>query len=427
MQPARLWCFALFVSLAASVAHGAEIISIRGTFSEQVLSIKAQAGEFLLKTPQRTLPLGSIKSIRFRKMLRRPLNEAGSCLLLLNNGDTLQAILQAGDEEALRIASSSLGAFSIPLEQIRAILPQPDPSRTRSLLGRLKAEEEMDWVLLRKGGTARGSVVEVDGLRVVLDTRREEVGPEGSGIGVPRFELDKVELVSVAPLNDPAPPSQALRVAIQLRDSSLVSGELLELQEATLRLKHPLAQKKGLEIPLKEISELSVENGRFVYLSSLDPIETDQRFPPEYAYEVDVWGYKRDRNVLGETLRLKGRSYARGLGVHSYCALSYALQGQYREFRSLVGLDDSIRYLGEPGFGGVVFKVLLDGKPAREYPSGVAVSKGDAPRELVVNIAQKQTLTLVADFDPVSLHVLGRANWADAHLIKVDPKPSEGR
>ena len=27
-------------------------------------------------------------------------------------------------------------------------------------------------------------------------------------------------------------------------------------------------------------------------------------------------------------------------------------------------------------------------------------------------------LTLVAGFDPTSLHVLGRANWADAHLIR---------
>lgn len=65
-----------------------------------------------------------------------------------------------------------------------------------------------------------------------------------------------------------------------------------------------------------------------------------------------------------------------------------------------------------------MFRVLVDGKPAKEYPNGVAIKKGRPAQSIEVELKGKSTLTLIADFDPVSLHVLGRANWADAHLIR---------
>jgi hypothetical protein len=161
-----------------------------------------------------------------------------------------------------------------------------------------------------------------------------------------------------------------------------------------------------------------VRGGQFVYLSDVEPAKVKQHFPPEYTYEVDIWGYKKDTNVTGGKLRLGGRTYEKGLGVHSYCELSFKLDGRYSEFRSTIGLDDSTRYLGEPGFGAVVFQVYVDGKPAKEHPTGIVKRKGDKPTQIKINVTGKKSLTLIAGFDPTSLHVLGRANWADAHLIR---------
>jgi endo-alpha-N-acetylgalactosaminidase len=161
-----------------------------------------------------------------------------------------------------------------------------------------------------------------------------------------------------------------------------------------------------------------VRGGLFVYLSDLTPTNVKQNFPREYTYEVEVWGYKKDSSVTGGKLRLDGRAYDKGLGVHSYCELTYKLGGGFKEFKATIGLDDSVRTLGEPGFGAVVFQVLLDGKPAKELRTGVVKRKGDKATQLRVDVSGAKTLTLVAGLDPTSLHVLGRADWADAHLIR---------
>ncbi|MCA8922696.1 MAG: NPCBM/NEW2 domain-containing protein, partial [Planctomycetes bacterium] len=167
------------------------------------------------------------------------------------------------------------------------------------------------------------------------------------------------------------------------------------------------------------VAELSVKNGSFVYVSDLDPATFKQEFPSGFVFNPETWGFKRDTNVTGGPLKLGGRTFEKGLGVHSYSELNYRLDGEFARFRCVAGLDDSVRRLGMPGFGGAVFRVLLDGKPAREVgEAGLGMRKDSDPKELVIDVSGVATLTLIVDFDPTSLHVLGRANWADAHLIR---------
>ncbi len=402
---------------AAGPAAAAEVEALGGATTETIRAIEPEGGKLVVRTAGRTIPLDSVKAIRFQP--EAPLGPAaGASKLVLLGGDWLVGAVEGGDADAVALRSESLGALRVPLEQVRAVLPRLAPERERELLARLDETSELDWVLLDNGGTAKGTILELDGTHVALDTRREMVGPGGSGIGVPKFDFEKVQLVSIVPLGDPPPEPQGLAVVVRLLDGSRLSGELQRLGDGKLVLRHALGGGEPLELSLPRVASLSVQNGRFVYLSDLQPVEVDQRFPPEYTYEPKVWHFKRDANVTGGRLRLGGRDFSKGLGVHSYCALTYELGGEYQQFRAVVGLDDQVRYLGEPGFGGVVFRVLLDGKPAREHTTGIHVRKGDEPVEVVVDVAGKRTLTLVADFDPTALHVLGRADWADAHLVK---------
>jgi hypothetical protein len=79
----------------------------------------------------------------------------------------------------------------------------------------------------------------------------------------------------------------------------------------------------------------------------------------------------------------------------------------------VVGLDDTTKYMGNPGLGSVTFRVLLDGKPAKE----IKKARGDAPDEVAIPLGGAKKLTLVADYGSY-LHSLGRADWADACLVK---------
>lgn len=408
------WPLAALLALAPlGRAGAAEIDALGGSFDEPVTGIREDGGKLVVQTGRRALPLESVKSIRFQPDPAP--SERPEAKLVLVNGDAVRGVIEGGNQEAIAVRSAGLGELSVPLEQVRAVLTAgATPERERALLAMLKASAEIDWVLLRNGGTVRGSVVGVDGTSVTVDTNVEG----GSRMDTLSFDFEKVELISIAPLDEPPPPSDALAVSLRLTDGSRLRGRLRGLDQNTFKLDHPLAKGKPLELPLARVVELSVLNGLFVYLSDLEPSQVDQHFPPEFTYEVEVWGYKRDLNVSGGPLRLEGRTYAKGLGVHSYCALTYALSGGFAEFRAVVGLDDSTRYLGEPGFGATLFRVLVDGKPAKEYPAGVVQRKGQPPTELLVDVKGKRTLTLVADLDPTSLHVLGRADWGDAHLIR---------
>src|SRR5262249_328921 len=117
--------------------------------------------------------------------------------------------------------------------------------------------------------------------------------------------------------------------------------------------------------------------------------------------------------VTGSPLKLGGHIYPKGIGVHAYSSLTFALDGTYRELRLVVGIDDAIKYVSNPGVGSVTFRVLIDGKPAKE----IKKARGDAPDEVAIPLAGAKKLTLVADYGTY-LHILGRADWADACLVK---------
>jgi hypothetical protein len=406
----------LLALLSAGAASAAEIRALGGSYDEQVVAIREEGGRLVVKTPQRAIALDQVKSIRFQPP-SAPRAERRGAKLLLTTGDTLRGQIQGGDETWVALSSQGLGDVRLRLDtHIRAVIFDATPERERALEASISPKQDVDSVKLRDGGGADGSVTVLDGTKIVVNTDIEG----GTEIGTLQFDVAKVEFVSIVPFEKPPARPQGLRVVARLIDGSTLTGKIAGLSNDELRLTHPLGAQGELVIPLARVEELSVENGAFAYVSDLEPDGgVEQSFPPEFAYEVDVWTWKRDRNVEGGVLRLGGRSYEKGLGVHSYCRLVYRLDGAYREFRAVVGLDDSTRYMGEPGLGAVVFRVLLDGEKAcKEYPNGIVQRKGQAPTEISVDVSGSRTLTLIVDYDPTSLHILGRANWADAHLIK---------
>ncbi|MBL4849909.1 MAG: NPCBM/NEW2 domain-containing protein [Planctomycetes bacterium] len=396
----------------SSAAQADQIEALEGTYDEPVLGIHKGPKGMVVKTKAREIPLDTVKAIRFR----RARTKGGAARLVLTNGDFIRGVVEAGDEDNLGFRSKSLGSRKISMELVRALVPGGrTPAEERTLLAKLKPSDEVDWVLLDNGGKSSGSIVSISAGKIAIDTDTQD----GDGMGQLSFDVSKVHLVSIAPLGEEKEDTSdnLLGVAL-LHDGTTLRGELVSLDDKTLTILHPLAGGKGLRISRKEVAKISLQGGRFAYLSDLQPAGVEQRFPSEFTYEVDVWGFKRDRSVAGGPLRLGGKTFAKGLGVHSYCKLTYRLGKRYSKFKATIGLDDSVKYLGEPGFGGVVFRVLVDGKPATEYPNGISIKKGRPAQAIEVKLSGKQTLTLIADFDPVSLHVLGRANWADAHLIR---------
>jgi len=161
-----------------------------------------------------------------------------------------------------------------------------------------------------------------------------------------------------------------------------------------------------LEFPSNNLIALAPRLGPVVYLSDLKA-KSYQHTP-----FLDVsWPLVADAAVTGRPLRLAGSTFDKGLGTHSQCRITYALDGGYRWFEALVGLDERS---GKRGRARI--QVLVDGKE-QDLGQMKELTAKDAPLPLRIDVRKARELTLLVrfgSFGDVEAHV----NWADARLIR---------
>ena len=91
--------------------------------------------------------------------------------------------------------------------------------------------------------------------------------------------------------------------------------------------------------------------------------------------------------------------------------MTFTLNGNYRRFESLVGLDE------RTGQGGSVrIAVLVDGH-AKDLGAAKEISSTAGPRFLQVDITGGKELTLVVEFGPGG-DIRDHVDWTDARVIK---------
>jgi len=139
-----------------------------------------------------------------------------------------------------------------------------------------------------------------------------------------------------------------------------------------------------------------------------------------WTYAVSGWGpVERDRSNGeqpagdGRSMMINGVSYAKGLGVHSYSEIRYALGGQYASFLADVGVDDEVDIAANT-YSSVVFQVWADG--VKLFDSGV-MTKTMAARPVNVSVAGRQELILVVT-NAGDRNNYDHADWANAMVIR---------
>ena len=147
------------------------------------------------------------------------------------------------------------------------------------------------------------------------------------------------------------------------------------------------------------------------YLSDLEPSRVEET---PYFGRRSPW--RKDVNLVGEPLKMAGRTYDRGLAVHSRSALTYDLSGQYAQFQVLVGFDESAKKLGR-----VDCRIFADDK---ELYANSDLRADAPPISLVLPVAGAERLKLVVDFGP-DQDTGDRVIWANARLFRTPPPASK--
>jgi hypothetical protein len=402
--------------LALELISGSESLPLDGL--RLGLEPAADGSSPRLRLGERLLPLEEVILLGFPQL--PPRGEEPEVDLCLHGGDRLSGTIRGGGDDLVELAAAAVSAveppgatasaLAIDLTHVavilvrRAFADEVSASRfRRSLTGERRAT---DTLHLASGERLSGILDGVDQGGVRFSSER---------LGRRELAFSRVRALALASLEGekPARPG-GVSIAVHLQNGSLLSGELESLSNERLILGH--RQLGKLRIEVEAVAQLAVLGGRCQYLSDLEPARTHEHLGPLFRAKMP---FQRDASVTGAPLRMGGKAFTKGLGVHAYSLLEYDLAGGFKRFQATIGLDESARPQGgEDGSGAagaVVFRVHLDGKVLLELP----LTHRDPPRAIDLPVAGGKRLGLEVDFGETDFHLaLDRANWAEARVIR---------
>jgi hypothetical protein len=325
--------------------------------------------------------------------------------VLLTNGEWLAGVISGGDKRDLRIALVGIGELSIPLRNVRAIVSpvgrakQNLVSLEHSLLSVAPAPAEgeaasSDTVRLANGETLVGTIIEVNG--------------QGLLVSAPSGKLNVgFDVLTVAELSNPADPAVSadspVLAWVDLSNGSRLLASRLDWKNGALSL-----TRTGSSAAIKPAPEfaqvLSIEtvNGRWRWLDSLTPLLAEHR-----PFLTVKWPARFGVNVAGGPIKVGGREYGHGIGVHSASKVIYEVKGATR-FHCVGGFDASAGPNAE-----VTVEAWLDGERVLERK---AYKFADSPVAIDLPLKGAQKLELRVEFGPNG-DIQARFDWADAAVI----------
>ena len=375
----------------------------RPPFSAALVAVDRQGKiSFRSGDELRTLPLAELVA------WGAPSEMTARSQVLLADGGVLAAEILSSDDERLRIDSDLFGSLELPLEFVLGAIfhPPADARRRDQLVARLREgagrgrvddgeaapRQNSDRLILENGDELTGTIAAITGNVLQFKT---PAGPV-------EIELERLVALSFNPslLSDARP--RGAYCLVGFNDGSRVAAASLVVDKASARVTLP----GGLEWSTEAgaVTFLQGLGGKAQYLSDL-PEESYRHVP----YLSLSWPFERDASVSGASLRAGGRSYVKGLGMHSASRLTFGLNPKSLRFEAEAAIDDET-----DGRGSVVFRVFVDDREAYKSP---VIRGGMAPTPISVDVRGGKRLSLIVDFAERG-DELDRADWLDARLVQ---------
>ena len=190
---------------------------------------------------------------------------------------------------------------------------------------------------------------------------------------------------------------------VRLTDGSTLSFDTIELDDAAARLQSP--HFGAVEVPREMIAAIVFHSDQVVRVDTLTPTEVTQYGLLDWVFE-----FRRNLSAAGKPICLDGRTYEYGLGLHSYCELSYDLSEPFSWFVATVGIDDAAR----PG-GDATLTILGDGEVLGEP---IRLRGDEVAQRLRLDVSGVGRLTIRVEFGDDELAVADHVDLAEARLIK---------
>ena len=323
--------------------------------------------------------------------------------LIFPGGDRLhRTTFGAATDTSLQAVSFILGSLplAVPLESllgvVMAVPTDTAAEAVEALILRIREEPRKSEVLwLGNGDRISGGFLGLSEKAVEFQQGKAPVKIDRSGIVAIGFDPGLVSY--------PMPGEGFLELTFT--DGSRLGMTGLKIDQGQIVGKSRFGAT--IRVQLSEVVRMHARTASIVYLS--DRIPAAQRsipyVGPPRAARIDV-------SVEGQTLRLSGQDYDRGIGTQSRSLLAYRLEPGDKRFQALVGVDDRAGPLGN-----VVFRVLVDNNEVRFASPPMAAR--DAPRAIDLDVSGAKILILATEYGERGA-VRDVADWVEARIIR-DP------
>lgn len=311
------------------------------------------------------------------------------CRVLLTDGSRLLCRDFRSEDRQARITLATGRKLEFPLDSVCGVLfGAQDSAESARWIAKATTPRSHDLLIAQRDG----QIMELDGV----------IGPMSDAL---KFTLDgetisvKRERVRAIHYAHPFRPADA---GLSLTDGA---GNIWSVQDVRFDKKWEMTgpAASALTFAPNDVASIDFSRGRLTYLSDLEP--SRETFVPFFDLP---WQHRKDANMDGRPIRLNGETYPRGLTMHSKSTLEYSIDGRYRRFEALVGIEE-----GAGNRGDALARVLVDGRRAIEF----RVKSREQPRLVEIDLSGARALTLEVDFGD-GLDLGDHVAWAMARLLK---------
>ncbi|QDU11763.1 NPCBM/NEW2 domain-containing protein [Gimesia aquarii] len=380
------------MSILLAVSPEVELTSLNGdSVSGNLQSLSKSTINLKQGETAKEISLSGVLNIRFPKnRFQRSLQSP--IIVRLTDGSKFPVQSLQSNERQTKVSGELTGTLILPAKNISSIRFEPLNSNIREAWEKLaRGKNSKDLLIVQKENVLDfidGVIGSVTDEKIQFFTGDDEVA------------VNRKRVFGIIYAREPLPETSSF-CTIRLTNNGLIQTS--SITYADNEFKATLLNGVQTKFVTESIANLDFSQGKVCYLSDLEPRNI------EYTPFFDtIWKYRKDKHRDGGPLRLDGKEYTRGLYIHSKTLLQYRIRNQYRNFRAVMGIDDSV-----PGIGFVYVEIKGDG---RILYSG-NVRSADPPVELNLDIRGVRDFDILVDFGD-NLEICDHLDLCDARFIK---------
>ncbi len=321
----------------------------------------------------------------------------------LADGSSLVAASISSAGGTIRLGLGGDRSIELPSRAVVAVRLQAHADTSAAEWARLQESEAAgDVLVVRKGNSLdshRGILREI-GLAAV----RFEV--DGEVLPVKREKVFGVIVYQSAAHNLPESICRLVEA-----NGSTWDAHTLGLDGGQVQWTTPL----GLTVkrPLGELAKIDFSQGKIVYLSDLKPESVEWTPYIAAGKPLASWSEffrpRNDQSLRSGPLELGGKTYKKGLALHSRTTMVYRLPGRFHRFKAMAGIDDRFRPRGN-------VRLVIRGDDQVLATLTVA-GTDEQPQPIDVDLGGARRLTILADFGD-DLDVADHLDLCEARIVK---------